>query len=461
MSQRGWFFCLINDGIILKDYFTYGDWPVDQSGRDKRKYSFGMHGWWVILFCGLCYYLDAGTVNDGMNVTIPAFVQAKGWDYATLLSYSTIAGLVGIVVAFAAARLIVKKGAKFVLVLASMISGLAFIAYGYSQSMVMYLISVSIGSAFANVYSIQATGPIIVNWFPRKRGIVMGIASAFMPIASSTYLHLLTWLINTFGLEMGIAITGGLTIIIGIVCALTIRNTPEERNVAPDNMPITQEELEELKAEQDYKSPWTVKKLVREKTVWLISISYGLLILATNGVISQFVPRLTADKGVSQQEALLMFSAASVCGIVFSVIWGWLDQRIGTKPASLIMILWFIVSLVINLIPGSRMLLWISIVMIGGDLGGTFTFLVSMTTRVFGRKDFSAAYGLISPLFNLIGTLAFVFIAAFVTILPDLFGQMYGGTYAGLIVVCIISFVLVALIDHNRYLGQDHSALNS
>lgn len=423
--------------------------------KKAGKYSFGAHGWWVIVYCGLLYYMMTGSSADGLNVYLPNFVAEKGWDYATLLTYSTIAGLVGMVVAFFTARLITKKGAKFVIVISALIAGVAFIAYGYSQSMVMYLISICVACSFACVYSFQATGPIVASWFPRKRGMVMGLVTAFMPLASATYLFLLNWLIATFGLSLGIAITGGMTIVLGIVGALTLKDNPQDKGVAPDNMPMTPEELARLKADEAYVSPWTAKKLLKTKTVWFIAIAYGFMMLANTGVISQLVPRITVDKGLPTETATIMFSVASLCGIVLSIAWGWLDSKIGTKKASFVMLIWFILSVIMNLIPNSNLCLWISIVMIGGDLGGTANFLVSMTTKIFGRKDFNAAYGIIYPIFSVIRTMAFAFVALFTTILPDVFGQLYAGAYIGIIIACVISFVFVALIDYNKFLGHD------
>ena len=422
----------------------------------KMKNGFGAHGWWTIIFCGLLYYMMTGTSADGLNVTVPGFVALKGWDYATLMSYSTIAGLVGMVVAFFTAQLIAKKGAKLVIVLSCIIAGVAFILYGYSNSMIMYLITICIACSFAYVYSFQATGPLVASWFPRKKGIVMGYVTAFMPLASATFLFLLNWLIATFGLPMGIAITGIMTIIVGIIGALTIKNTPEEADVAPDNEPITAEELAKIKADtKDYVSPWTVKKLIRNKTVWCIAIAYGLMMLANTGVVSQLVPRITVDKGFSSETATIMFSVASICGIVLSVAWGWVDQKIGTKKASFAMLIWFIISVIMNLIPNNIVTLWISIVMIGGDLGGTANFLVSMTTRVFGRRDFNAAYGVIYPIFSVIRTMAFAFVGFFVKYVNNIFGQQYAGAYIGLIIACVVSMIFVALIDYNKFLGHD------
>ena len=81
--------------------------------KKKEKHSFGIKGWWTIIFCGLLYYMMTGTSADGLNVMVPGFCELKGWDYSTLLSFSTIAGLVGMIIAFLTARLITKKGAKF------------------------------------------------------------------------------------------------------------------------------------------------------------------------------------------------------------------------------------------------------------------------------------------------------------------------------------------------------------
>lgn len=423
----------------------------------QKSRGFGARGWWTIIFCGLLYYMMTGTSADGLNVTVPGFVALKGWDYSTLLSYSTIAGLVGMVVAFFTARLIAKKGAKLVIVLSCIIAGVAFILYGYSNSMVMYLITISIACSFAYVYSFQATGPLVANWFPRKRGIVMGYVTAFMPLASATYLFLLNWLIATFGLPLGIAITGGMTIILGIIGVFSIKNTPEEVGMAPDNEPISAEELARIKADTtDYVSPWTVGKLLKNKAVWCIAIAYGFMMLANTGVISQLVPRITVDKGFSADTATIMFSVASVCGIVLSVAWGWLDQKIGTKKASIVMLVWFILSVVMNLIPDNNVTLWISIVMIGGDLGGTANFLVSMTTKIFGRRDFNAAYGVIYPIFSVIRTMAFAFVGFFVKNVNNIFGQQYAGAYIGLIIACVISMIFVAFIDYDKFLGHDN-----
>lgn len=421
---------------------------------NKKDNSFGKWGWWIIIYCGILYYMMTGTSADGLNVIVPGFADAKGWDYTTLLSFSTYAGLVGMVVAFFTAALMKKKGAKFVIVLSTLISGAALVAFGYSQSIVMYFITLCVFCSFAYVYSFQATGPLVANWFPKKRGMAMGYITAFMPLASATFLYLLNWLIGSFGLNMGIAITGFMTLIIGIIGIFTIKDRPEDVGQLPDNEPISSEEIK--KDVSAYVSSWTVGKLLKNKTVWCVAIGYGLLMMCNTGVISQLVPRITVDKGLSADTALLMFSIAAVAGIFFSIGWGWLDRTIGTKKASFVMIVFFAVSVVMNLIPNNNVTLWISIIMIGGDLGGTANFLVSMTTGLWGRRDFDAAYGVIYPIFSVIRTFAFAVVAFGVsTFGGKFFGQQYAGAYIILLFALAIAFVCIAMIDYDKFLGAE------
>ena len=61
--------------------------------RTDTKSNFSKRGWWVIIYCLIALFLYTGTTVDGMNITIQAFVDEYGWDYATLLGFGTVAGL--------------------------------------------------------------------------------------------------------------------------------------------------------------------------------------------------------------------------------------------------------------------------------------------------------------------------------------------------------------------------------
>jgi len=64
--------------------------------KKKGLNSFGLKGWWVIIFVGLLYYVSSNAV-DLLNVTTTLFAQVKGWDENALLVFSGIGGWIGVI----------------------------------------------------------------------------------------------------------------------------------------------------------------------------------------------------------------------------------------------------------------------------------------------------------------------------------------------------------------------------
>ena len=54
-------------------------------------------GWGIIIYCAAMFFFLIGFSIDGLNIIAPAFAEKTGIEYATVLSMSTVAGLVGII----------------------------------------------------------------------------------------------------------------------------------------------------------------------------------------------------------------------------------------------------------------------------------------------------------------------------------------------------------------------------
>ena len=93
------------------------------------------------------------------------------------------------------------------------------------------------------------------------------------------------------------------------------------------------EELEASKAKFENATPTKVTVLLRKKELWLDAIIFGLLGMVTAGLVSQMVPGLTS-MGIEEDRATLLFSATAFIGLVGSYLWGWLDQKLGTRMAT-------------------------------------------------------------------------------------------------------------------------------
>ena len=144
-------------------------------------------------------------------------------------------------------------------------------------------------------------------------------------------------------------------------------------------------------------SPWTLKKLLTNKQVWLIGIGVGgMNFLIGNAVMSQLIPSIMSH-GFEQTQAMTMMTIAALFAIPLSYLFGVLDAKKGTKITAICFFAWDFVMLLMLILPG-KYFIYPAIVMVGGMIGGSGNILGAMTTTVFGRYDYASAFAVIYPL---------------------------------------------------------------
>jgi len=399
------------------------------------------YGWSMIFYAALLFMLGAGITVDGLNVIIPAISESRGWDYNTVLSYSSIGGLVGFLGTVFFSQLVVKKGVRFMTVTALLMSGVATIVYSHVTSISAYILTLCVLFFTVNGYSFIAPTTLITTWFPRKKGIAFGIATIGLPLSTALFVPLLAILFSKFGFTNGLTFIGIFTILLAIVSIFWIKNTPEEMGLAPDGDILSSEEIKEQSLRiKDYKTSWTISRLLKSSVVWTISIGYGLIFLVTVGIMSQLVPRIMS-LGFEQNKALALLSLCALIGIIGSYFWGWLDQKTSTKKASIALAAWYIIALILLIVSKNDGLLIFAIVMVGFGIGGIGNLQPSMLAQVFGRLDYASANRIVPPIISLIRILAFAVMGVALTVTGS-----FDGAYIVLIVINIIALLFIFAI---------------
>ena len=64
---------------------------VRSSQFQTTRSNFGAWGWFTILFAFFSFMFAGNLIVDGMNITVSAFAQLRGWQSGVLLSYSSAA----------------------------------------------------------------------------------------------------------------------------------------------------------------------------------------------------------------------------------------------------------------------------------------------------------------------------------------------------------------------------------
>lgn len=411
----------------------------------SAKSNFGGRGWFLVIFFGVMLFLNSAYTADGMNVFIPTLSEKNGWDPNLMLSMNGIGGYIAVVGAFVLALLVRKFGPKKIIIvsLACVIVGLALI--GFVPDFWGWVIGVIILNVFCNGFSFCACGELVANWFPTKKGMVMGWSTMGNNLSSAIFIPIFSFFLALGGAGLPFIVNIAFVVLMIILCAAFIRNNPEDYGKAPDNDPAELPNLERNRRMMEaYKSPWTVGKLLKDREIWLCGIGYGLLFMATVGVICQFTVYVpTLPFGYTTDNAVVMLTVASIIAIPASYLWGVLDQKCGTKVASMVLAIWYAVAILLLILPG-KAFVWIGVVMFGCAIGGNTNFFTSMSASLFGRWNFQRAFNIIFPM-------TCVFRATAAIVMGALLGASGGNfkvPYLVFLAGSVIAFVLFAFVRY-------------
>ena len=395
----------------------------------------------MIVISGLCYFFFAGMINDGLNVIVANFSAEHGVDYNACLASATPAAWFGVIGVAFWTVVVQKIGSRKVGAISLLLGAVSYALYGVVSTVTGFFVVTALVNFMAYGFCNTAAQVMIAHWFPTRKGLALGWATMGTNLSSAVFVPLLMVLVGMGGVNGSFFAVGVLVLITAVLYGILVRDTPEEYGCTPDNGALTEEEIQaNLKEIAEYKSPWTVGKLLTNKQVWLTSLAYGVYILVTVALISQLIPRLTAG-GWTQGKATGMMTVASVLGLLGSYVTGWMDQKIGTKKTSVIYGIWYLAAVLSCCLPASDLTMYLSVFLIGIGIGGIGNLFPSMVGNLFNRHDFARALGVMNVVTLILRSFAFSILAFG---LENLGG--YSGAYAIVAVINVVGIICCCLI---------------
>ena len=414
--------------------------------------NFGI-GWGTILYCLLMFFLYVGMINDGTNVLAPAAAANCGVEPGTIITMNGYAGMIAVIGFIIAGQINKKIGPRLTSAICLIISGVTYIGCGNATSVMFYTVCMTLCATGMMSAGYLAGGTLVANWFPKKKGIVMGYTTMGHNFASAFYVAIMTGLIATMGsMNKASWLPGVAAIILGIVGFIFMRNTPQERGINPDNVSDEVYASEYDTAEDD--SDWTTIKLLKTKETWFAAIFTGLFQICSVGVMQQLVTRNIRDFGMTQGAALTLMTIVALIGVFGSWIIGVIDQKIGTKKTMQFFGIWYAAALVINVLAKGQvgLLFYLSILMIGMGIGGSANFTTSLPTSIFGRQGFDKVNSVVFPIQGFVTACCFVVNGIVTNVIGNL-----SVAYIIFAVGAVIVSVCVTFVDEYKY-NKDHKA---
>lgn len=300
-------------------------------GNKSSVVNFGVQGWVTILYCLLMFWLYAGMVNSGSNVTAPAIAEKFGILPGTVLNMNTVAGVVGVIFFIVVGQINRVIGARITSGVCLIVAGLAYLGVGNAVNLAMYTVCMCIVVGGVMSAGYISGGDLVTQWFPKKKGIVMGYTTMGHNLASVAFVPLITLLVGRLGIGNGVIPISVCAIVLGIFGLLLVRNTPQERGLNPDNVSDEVYRTEYFHGHEDPTGGWTTGRLLRCKETWLVAVTTGMFQICSLGVVSQMVLR-NMELGFSREQATFILSLVAL--IAWSAPFSWAIWMSALAPKS-------------------------------------------------------------------------------------------------------------------------------
>ena len=296
----------------------------------ENKKSFAL-GYSYVLESFLSWFFYGLLVASGLSTIIMNFSTKTGIPVASIYSVNTIGGYLSVVGVFVCSAIMKKKGIRFLTTISYLLTAVGVLIVGHGNTIGAYIAFSAITQFFYHGYCYGASNALIANWFPRKRGYILGISTTGLMVSTFTGVMFTTKMAPVIGWANMCNFWAVVVIVMGVISWFWIKERPEDCGLLPDNQPMSEDER--IKFAPPTKELWTAGEILKNKDSILYIVGMGCLNMVGTGLLTMSIPYMM-ELGFDNVTAVWISSLGGALAIVGSVLLGAVDTKFGTKPAT-------------------------------------------------------------------------------------------------------------------------------
>lgn len=391
------------------------------------------YGYWILLGTVLLHFLDSGLYFYGFSVFYTPIKLEYAWSAAAIsgaISFSRLeGGIEGPVVGY----LIERYGARKILALGVLITGLGYMLMIYVNSVwMLYLVYGGVLSIGYNMGFTHSLTTLLNNWFVKRRARVMSLYAIAAGLGGAVIVPLLSKSIMIYGWKMTAIYSGLAFWIVGIPATLIFRNYPEDMGLLPDGVPDVEIGSETVVALED-EPKLTTREALQSGTFRKLLLAESLRTFLLASIVLHEIPHLV-NIGIDE------VTAAGILGLMISIsipgrlIFGFLGDYVEKRKLLAVTMILQGIGVLIFAYASSIIHVYAFVVIYGLTYGGCIPLLMAFRGDLFGRKKFAQMSGIMSP-FRTIGNV----------IGPVFAGYLFDVT--GSYKIAFITFTIIAIMS--------------
>jgi len=301
-----------------------------------------------------------------------------GWTRAMISgAYTLYQALHGFLYIFAG-RLTDRFGPRLVVTICGLFFGLGFLLMSQISAIwqvyLLYGVAVAVGASGVYVPLVST----VARWFAKRRGLMTGIAVSGIGIGTIIIPPVASWLISNYGWRNSYIIIGCVALVVVVIAAQFLRRDPGQVG----QLPYGAEEMK-LKGSGLEVQGFSLRRAIRTGQFWIFGAMLFLFHFSQQTVMVHIVPHAT-DLGVPAVIAAGILSIIGGLSIMGRVGMGSVGDRIGNKPALIIVFTLASVALFWLLLAKELWMFYLFAIIFGFAYGGEVALMSPTVAELFG-----------------------------------------------------------------------------
>ena len=211
------------------------DAPKKTEEFSMTKSNFGFRGWIFVIYSAMVMIMTTFVGNSNTNLLLPSLCERFGWNYANMISLNTVFSWITIAFFFIFGSVLRKFSPKMGAIIVGIIYVIGTFLLPRVKVVAMYAVIIFFIKVCGDTWYNQFNAIITSNWFPRKKGLVIGWTTMGLPLGAGVGTLLYFKLMPLLGPTGVFALYAGLILVCVLLCLFFITDYPEQCGCFPDN----------------------------------------------------------------------------------------------------------------------------------------------------------------------------------------------------------------------------------
>ena len=348
---------------------------------------------WVILAC-VCAagFSRPGSAVATLSIFIEPMTAEFGWSHTQISAAVSVGGILGALVSPMLGGFLDRNGARVVLCLAVLLTGIALLLLSFTQSLAFFFTFYCIARmSFAGPYDLGIYGSI-VNWFVRRRALATSIVTLTSMFGLVTMPLIAHFVMQASGWRAAWIAIGVTVLVIGFVPVWLLHvRRPEDLGLRPDGEGAPKAPVPGASVSAP-EPAYTRREALRTPAFWLLSLFTFLVFPVQAGVSLHQAPFLI-ERGLDATVAATAVSTFALLSAVAGFAYGFWPRRVPQRFALALVGATVGASCVLMQNVQAAPLAYGAAALFGLGIGGLLTMLPIAWADYFGRASYGAIRG--------------------------------------------------------------------